>query len=98
MYIFLLNLVNRWPLDGSLERILELWLISFIQPWQYQGPRYSKTVVDSNPDIKDTSTTPMKCVERKHVQHSIKFSGVCGDFSTTNCCRVNLTSPKMSLM
>lgn len=54
-----------------------------------------------NPDLEDTSTAPMKCVEREHLQfiaENLLAYVVIFQQLILRFCRIDLASPKMSLM
>lgn len=57
--------------------------------------------IEPNPDIEDTSTAPMKCVEREHMQfiaENLLAYVVIFQQLVLRFCRIDLASPKMSLM
>ncbi|XP_060529009.1 sphingomyelin phosphodiesterase 4 isoform X2 [Cylas formicarius] len=102
VYIFLRNLIHRWPLDGSFRLVLELWL-TYIQPWRYFANTFKKQM-EVNPDTEDALSPSDKqqhtltseylpFIAENLLCYTVIFHQLLSRFV-----RVDLVSPKMSLM
>lgn len=101
-YVFIRNLIHRWPLDGSFRLVLELWL-TYIQPWRYPPDSLNKhlNLKQTNPDVEDIAFSQNSPVEREWLPfivdnllaYIVIFQQLLPRFT-----RVDLISPKMAIM
>ncbi|XP_017772649.1 PREDICTED: sphingomyelin phosphodiesterase 4 isoform X2 [Nicrophorus vespilloides] len=100
IYVFLRNLLYRWPLDESFRLVLELWL-SFIQPWRYTHEAYEhyiEVAANTNQsahrkDVKYADESYMQFIAENLLVYVVIFQQLLPRFA-----RVDLSSPKNAQM